>query len=55
MQLTDKFYPQDFIEQEKIYLRFQLHNYERDVPRHLDFQNMSTLSELCKMSTLSFV
>jgi hypothetical protein len=46
--LVEKFYPQDFTEQEKIILRFQLDYYRLDVPKHSDFQNMSTLSELCR-------
>jgi len=43
--LVEKFYPQDFTEQEKIILRFQLD--------HSDFQNMSTLSELCRGLAIS--
>ncbi|XP_059436124.1 uncharacterized protein LOC132169051 [Corylus avellana] len=51
--LTKKFYPQDFTKQEKIYLRFQLHHYQLDMPKHSDFQNMSTLSELCRGLAIS--
>jgi hypothetical protein len=51
--LVEKFYPEDFTEQEKISLRFQLHHYQFDVPKHSDFQNMSTLSELCRGLTIS--
>jgi hypothetical protein len=51
--LVEKFYPKDFIKQEKISLRFQLHHYQFDVPKYLDFQNMSTLSELCRGLTIS--
>jgi hypothetical protein len=51
--LVEKFYPEDFTEQEKISLRFQLHRYQFDVPKHLDFQNMSTLYELCRGLTIS--
>jgi hypothetical protein len=51
--LVEKFYPQDFTEQEKIILRFQLDHYKLDVPKHLDFQNMSTLSELCRGLAIS--
>jgi len=29
-------------------LKFQLEHYKLDVPKHSDFQNMSTLSELCR-------
>ncbi|XP_059429354.1 uncharacterized protein LOC132163185 [Corylus avellana] len=47
-KLAEKFYPRDFTEQEKICLKFQLQHYKLDVPKHQDFQNMSTLSELCR-------
>ncbi|KAG7951501.1 hypothetical protein I3843_12G009700 [Carya illinoinensis] len=47
-ELFEKFYPQDFTKQEKFLLRIQLQHYELDVPAHLDFQDMSTLFELCK-------
>uniref|UniRef100_A0A2N9I7N1 HAT C-terminal dimerisation domain-containing protein n=1 Tax=Fagus sylvatica TaxID=28930 RepID=A0A2N9I7N1_FAGSY len=47
-KLVEKFYPQDFTKQEKTLLRFQLQHYEFDVPKHPDFQNMGTISELCK-------
>ncbi|XP_062167014.1 uncharacterized protein LOC133873313 [Alnus glutinosa] len=48
--LVEKFYPQDFTEQEKIILRFQLDHYKLDVP---NFQNMSTLSKLCRGLAIS--
>jgi hypothetical protein len=51
--LVEKFYPQYFTEQDKIILRFQLDYYKLDVPKHSDFQNMSTLSELCRGLTIS--
>jgi len=51
--LIEKIYPQDFTEQEKIILRFQLDHYRLDVPKHSDFQNMSTLSELCRELAIS--
>ena len=44
--LVEKFYPENFTTREKISLRFQLHHYQFDVPKHSDFQNMFTLSEL---------
>uniref|UniRef100_A0A2N9IDZ8 DUF4371 domain-containing protein n=1 Tax=Fagus sylvatica TaxID=28930 RepID=A0A2N9IDZ8_FAGSY len=47
-KLVEKFYPQDFTKQEKTLLRFQLQHYEFDVPKHPDFQNMDTISELCR-------
>ena len=46
--LADKFYPDDFTKQEMHYLRCQLEHYELDIPRHQEFQNMSTISELCR-------
>jgi hypothetical protein len=51
--LVEKFFPEDFIEQEKISLRFQLHHYQFDVPKHSYFHNMSTLSKLCRGLTIS--
>ncbi|XP_059441887.1 uncharacterized protein LOC132174212 [Corylus avellana] len=45
-KLAEKFYPRDFTEQEKICLKFQLQHYKLDVPKHQDFQTMSTLFEL---------
>jgi hypothetical protein len=47
-KLVEKFYPRDFNEQEKFCLKIQLEHYKLDVPKHSDFQNMSTLFELCK-------
>ena len=35
--LAEKFYSQDFTKQEKIYLRFQLHYYQLNVPKYSDF------------------
>jgi hypothetical protein len=52
-KLVEKFYPREFTEQEKICLRFQLEHFQLDVPNHADFQNMSTLSELCRGLTVS--
>ena len=46
--LVEKFYPQDFTEQERIRLKFQLQHFELDVPHHPDLQNLSTISELCQ-------
>jgi len=46
--LVDKFYPEDFSEQEKIHLRFQLQHYELDVPNHLNLKNMSSTADLCQ-------
>jgi hypothetical protein len=46
--LADKFYPQDFSNQEKIHLRFQLQHYEFDVPNHPKLKNMSSIADLCQ-------
>jgi hypothetical protein len=51
-KLAEKFYPQDFTEQEKLCLRFQLEHFQLDVPNHADFQNMFTLSELRRGLTI---
>jgi hypothetical protein len=51
--LVEKFCPQDFTDQEKMNLRFQLYHYQLDVPQDSDFQNMSTLPELCKGLAIS--
>ncbi|XP_052309185.1 uncharacterized protein LOC18099636 [Populus trichocarpa] len=47
-KLAEKFYPEDFNEQEMYYLRSQLKHYQIDVIHHESFQNMSTISELCR-------
>jgi len=47
-KLAEKFYPEDFNEQEMYYLRSQLEHYHIDVIHHKSFQNMSTISELCR-------
>ncbi|XP_050211754.1 uncharacterized protein LOC126661916 [Mercurialis annua] len=46
--LVEKYYPEDFTDQEKLYLKIQLHHYEFDVPQHEELNNLSTLSELCQ-------
>ena len=46
--LVKKYYPQDFIEPEQELLESQLQHYELDVIKHQDFQNMSTIYELCR-------
>ncbi|KAG8369226.1 hypothetical protein BUALT_Bualt15G0129500 [Buddleja alternifolia] len=47
-ELATKFYPTDFTEQEILHLKRQAQHYELDVPRHLKFQQLSTISELCQ-------
>jgi len=44
--LVDKFYPQDFSDQEKIHLRLQLQHYELDVPNHPKLKSMSSIADL---------
>jgi len=46
--LVDKFYLEDFSDQEKINLRFQLQHYEFDVPNHPKLKNMSSIADLCQ-------
>nr|XP_023872349.1 zinc finger MYM-type protein 1-like [Quercus suber] len=46
--LVKKYYPQDFTEHEQELLESELQHYELDVIKHPDFQNMSTISELCR-------
>ena len=46
--LVENYYPQDFTEQEICLLKHQLQHYELDVTKHLDFQNMGTISKLCR-------
>ena len=47
-KLAEKFYPEDFNEQEMYYLRSQLEHYQIDVIHHESFQNISTISKLCR-------
>ena len=47
-KLVDKFYSQDFTENEKMQLRMQLHYYEYNVVRHSDFKKLSNVSDLCQ-------
>ncbi|KAK1405389.1 hypothetical protein POM88_004994 [Heracleum sosnowskyi] len=47
-KLAEKFYPEDFTEQEMHYLKCQLEHYKLDVIRQESFQNMSTINELCR-------
>jgi hypothetical protein len=46
--LVDKFYPEDFSNQEKNHLRFQLQHYELDVPNHTKLKNISLIADLCQ-------
>jgi hypothetical protein len=46
-QLVDKFYSQDFTDQEKIHLKMQLRHYEYNVVGSLEFKSLSSISDLC--------
>ncbi|KAL6547370.1 hypothetical protein OROMI_023091 [Orobanche minor] len=46
--LATKFYPGDFSDQEIHYLSCPLRHYERDIPHHAKFQDLTTISELCR-------
>ncbi|TYI36023.1 hypothetical protein ES332_A03G114400v1 [Gossypium tomentosum] len=46
--LVNKFYPEDFSQQEKERLPYELKHYELDVSKHPDLRKVSTLSELCR-------
>ncbi|XP_020967592.1 uncharacterized protein LOC110266888 [Arachis ipaensis] len=49
--LAKNFYSLDFSKQEKIQLDYELQHYELDVVKAPDFQNLSTLAELCQKLT----
>ncbi|XP_025682376.1 uncharacterized protein [Arachis hypogaea] len=46
--LVDSYYPEDFTEQEKINLPFQLQHFILDVRQHPEMKNLSTIHELCR-------
>ncbi|ESR59275.1 hypothetical protein CICLE_v10018323mg, partial [Citrus x clementina] len=46
--LAEKFYPHDFTPNEVLALRRELEHYQIDVLSHPQFQNMASLSELCR-------
>ncbi|XP_057493209.1 uncharacterized protein LOC130778717 [Actinidia eriantha] len=50
-KLATTFYPQDFTEQEKLHLKYQLQHYELDIHQHYELQHVSTISELCQVWT----
>ena len=47
--LTQKFYAQDFTQNELDVLRRQLKHYEYAIVRHSEFQTIDSLSELCQV------
>ncbi|KAH1113489.1 hypothetical protein J1N35_006867 [Gossypium stocksii] len=46
--LVNKFYPEDFSQQEKERLPYELKHYELDVCKHPNLRKISTLFELCR-------
>ncbi|XP_026423012.1 uncharacterized protein LOC113318911 isoform X2 [Papaver somniferum] len=46
--LAERFYPEDFTEQEVCVLRSQLQHYKIDVVDNPDFGNMTTVADLCQ-------
>ncbi|XP_023729198.1 uncharacterized protein LOC111876866 [Lactuca sativa] len=48
IKLVEKFYPEDFNEQEKVVLKIQLQHYEIDVVQHADYKLLAFMSELCQ-------
>ncbi|XP_061357569.1 uncharacterized protein LOC133301876 [Gastrolobium bilobum] len=46
--LSEKYYPLDFSEQERIILNCQLKHFHKDIPKHPKLQNLSSISELCQ-------
>lgn len=46
---VEKFYLDDFIEQKKCQLKFQLQHYKHNMSFHLDLQDLSTISYLCQI------
>jgi hypothetical protein len=46
--LANKFYPQDFIDHEKLLLKMEVPHYEQNVVRDEDFKQKSSIFELCQ-------
>ncbi|KAK1354074.1 hypothetical protein POM88_047330 [Heracleum sosnowskyi] len=53
-KLAEKFYPEDFLGDEKIHLQCELQHYGLDVPVLPDLKNLSTLGDLCHGLKLTF-
>ncbi|KAJ9541478.1 hypothetical protein OSB04_027984 [Centaurea solstitialis] len=47
-QLVEKFYPEDFSDQEKTILNMQLQHYVIDVVQHGDYKQLTSISDLCQ-------
>ncbi|XP_015950208.1 uncharacterized protein LOC107475075 [Arachis duranensis] len=50
-ELVERFYLDDFSDQEKFHIRMQAQHYELDVPNHVELTNLCTISELCQRLT----
>ena len=48
-ELGNRFYPMDFTEQEKLYLKYQLENYKLDIFKLLEFKELKIIYELCQV------
>nr|XP_017250691.1 PREDICTED: uncharacterized protein LOC108221313 [Daucus carota subsp. sativus] len=48
-RLACSYYPDDFSENDKLHLKFQLEHYILDVSQHPEFQILTTISELCQL------
>ncbi|KAI3765119.1 hypothetical protein L2E82_15145 [Cichorium intybus] len=47
-RLVEKFYPEDFKDNEKILLKMQLQHYEADVVQHAEYKKLTSISDLCQ-------
>ncbi|XP_071939208.1 uncharacterized protein [Coffea arabica] len=47
-KLAEKFYPNDFMEQELVRLRIEFQHFELDIPNHHELQELSGINELCQ-------
>ncbi|GMI80090.1 hypothetical protein like AT1G19260 [Hibiscus trionum] len=48
-KLANKFYPEDFTEQERLHLKVQLEHFELEARGSLELRKASTISELCQV------
>ncbi|KAI3503769.1 hypothetical protein L1887_32219 [Cichorium endivia] len=47
-RLVEKFYPEDFKDNEKVLLKMQLQHYEADVVQHAEYKKLTSISDLCQ-------
>ncbi|XP_027171801.1 uncharacterized protein LOC113771421 [Coffea eugenioides] len=47
-KLAEKFYPNDFMEQELVRLSIELQHFELDIPNHHELQELSGIHKLCQ-------